>query len=452
MTNPIRMVRTCAAIIAAGALLLLPACDTVDRLLEAENPGAIGEEQLNDPALIEILVNSVTGELTSMYDDPLIWRGSMFTDEQITGVNWEATARLNLRVIRFDEGDADGMFSALSSYRFIADSVSGRLRNLLEDPGSDARLAQVLAHAGYSYTLMGEYMCEATINVGNTIYSPSELAAFAIPRFEEAIQIGTAAGSDGDDIVNLARVGLARAALLAGDNQKVMSAAAQVSDDFAWWVEYADQIAENEMQGNVSGANHNLGMHPHFLNGTFGDQDLIATQTDPRIQHTTRWTTGHNALTKLYKPYQSLPYSEFDPNAIIANGVTPDLYDDDTDIQLASYVEAMHHYYEAAGPNGTGPLGTTLDFVNSRRAFGHQDPVNLTGNDLMAELREQRGRDLFLGGFRLGDLRRWKANGVGDFFPTGVHPTDGWGPYGDATCYPLPSSEYEGNPNIRGGG
>jgi hypothetical protein len=445
------MVRTGAAIFAVGALLALPACDTVDRLLEAENPGAIGEEQLNDAALIDILVNSVTGQLTALYDDPFIWRGSMFTDEQITGVNWEATARLNLRIIRFDEGDADGMFSAMSSYRFIADSVSGRLRNLLEDPGSDWRLAQVLAHAGYSYTLMGEVMCEATINVGSEIYSPSELAAFAIPRFEEAIQVGTAAGSDGADIVNLARAGLARAALLMGDDQKVMSAAAQVPANFDWWVEYADQIADNAMQGNVSGANHNLGMHPRFLNGIFGDQDIIATQTDPRIQHSTRWTTGHNALTKLYKPYQPMSYSEFNPNAVIANGVTPVLFDDDTDIKLASYIEAMHHYYEAAGPNGTGPEGSTLDFVNSRRAFGNQDAVNLTGDALMTELREQRARDLFLGGFRLGDLRRWKDNGVGDFFPTGDHVTDGpsWGNYGDATCFPLPSSEYEGNPNIR---
>jgi hypothetical protein len=287
--------------------------------------------------------------------------------------------------------------------------------------------------------------------VGSEIYSPSQLAGFAIPRFEQAIQIGTAAGSGGAAVVNLARVGLARAALLAGDDQKVMSAAAQVTPGFAWWVEYADQINDNTMNARVSGANHALGVHPHFLNAPFGTQDIVAEQTDPRIQHTTRWTTGHNALTKLYKPYQSLPYSEFDPNAVIADGVTPELYDDDTDIKLASYVEAMHHYYEAAGPNGTGPEGSTLDFVNSRRAFGNQPPVNLRGDALMAELREQRSRDLYLGGFRLGDLRRWNDQGLGNFFPTGDHVTDGpsWGQYGDATCYPLPSSEYEGNPNIR---
>jgi hypothetical protein len=453
MSNSLKAFRRSALVLAAGAFLAA-GCDTVDKLLEAENPGAISEGQLSDVALIEVLVNSVGGELTSLYDDPFIWRGSMFTDEQITGINWEQTARLNLRVIRFDEGDADGMFSAMSAYRFIADSVSGRLRNLLPqlqpaaDPAKDRRMALVLAHAGYSYTLMAEVMCEATINVGDKIYSPKELAELAIPRFEEAISIATAVGSSANDVLNLARTGLARAALLAGNNAKVMSAAQNVPASFTWWVEYKDQIADNNHQGLVTGANHALGVHPKFLNGPFGTQDIVATQTDPRIQHTTRWTTGHNALTKLYKPYQGLSYSEYN-GQVQASGGKPVLYDDDTDIKLASGLEAMHHYYEAAGPNGTGPLGSTLDFVNARRAFGNQTPVNLTGADLMAELREQRGRDLYFGGFRLGDLRRWKANGVGDFFPKGTHPNPEWGPYGDATCYPLPSSEYEGNPNIR---
>jgi len=451
MRNSFGAFRRGAAIVLAAAFLGT-ACDTVDRLLEARNPGAISEDQVNDAALVDILVNSVIGQLTAFYDDPFIWRGSMFTDEQITGINWEQTARLNLRVIRFDEGDADGMFSAASSYRFIADSVSGRLRNLLPsinaDPASDRRLALVLAHAGYSYTLMAEVMCEATINVGSQIYSPMELAELAIPKFEEAITIATAAGSSGTAVLNLARTGLARAALLAGQNAKVMSAATNVPFDFAWWVEYLDQVADNNHQGLVTGANHALGMHPRFLSGPFGTQDLVASQTDPRVQHTSRWTTGHNALTKLYKPYQGLSYSEYN-GATIATGGTPVLFDDDTDIKLASGLEAMHHYYEAAGPNGTGPLGTTLEFVNSRRAYGNQAAVSLSGDALMAELRDQRGRDLFFAGYRLGDLRRWKANGVGDFFPTGTHPNPEWGPYSDATCYPLPNSEYEGNPNIR---
>lgn len=429
-----------------GVALAAGACSTVDQLLEAENPGAVDESLLNNAALVTVLVNSVTGALNAWYDDPFIWRGSMFTDEQITGVNWENTARLSQRIVQYDQGDPNAMFGAASRYRFMADSVSGRLRVLLENPQSDRRLALVLAHAGYSYTLMAEVMCEATIDVGADIYSPVQLAQFAITRFEEAIQVATAANAN--DVLNMARVGLARAALLAGEDAKVMAAASQVSPDYVYWVEYDQEVSTNTMYTGISGSNHRIGVHPNFLQGTFGEQNLVATQTDPRIQHTPNWTTGHNALTRLYKPFQSLPYSGY-TGAVQAEGETPILYEPGTNIKLASYLEAMHHYYEAAGPSGTGPEGTTLEFVNARRAFGNQDPVNLSGDALMAELRDQRGRDLYLGGFRLGDLRRWKAQGIGDFFPSGEHPTPEWGQYGNAECFPIPLSEYVGNPNIR---
>lgn len=60
-----------------------------------------------------------------------------------------------------------------------------------------------------------------------------------------------------------------------------------------------------------------------------------------------------------------------------------------------------------------------------------------------------------MGGFRLGDLRRWTVfdpgNGMqsgGSYFPTGAHPNSEWGNYEDWTCYPIPLSEYTGNPNL----
>ena len=448
----IQAFRRSAVVIVAGLAIGAVSCSSVDELLEAENPGAINEAQLNDAALIDVLTNSVVGAITNIFHDPLIWRGSMITDEQISGINWEGTARISQRILPYTAGDANAMFGGLSRYRYMADSVASRFRTLLPTPDKDRRMALVLAHAGYAYTLMAEYMCEATINVGDRIYTPTELVDFAIPRFEEAITVATAVGSSATDVLNLARTGLARAALLKGDKAKVMAAAAAVPQNFVWWIQYLDQVADNSMQGNVTGANHNLGVHPRWVNGTFGDQNLRSTQTDPRIQHMPSWRLGHNALTKLYTPYQSLPYGEFDRTRTIAAGTTPLLYDDDTDIRYASGIEAMHHYYEAAGPNGTGPMGSTLDFVNARRAFGNQAAVTLTGDALMAELRTQRFKDNFMGGLRLGDLRRYAAQGINDpmhTFPTGQHPNVEWGNYGDATCWPLPINEFVGNPNIR---
>lgn len=440
--------RRVAAVAFAAALIY--GCDTVDELLEANNPAQIREDQLNDETLANVLVNSVIGALTSAYDGTIIWIGSLPTDEQVSGINWPETKDLGRRVLPYDADDAENMFDALSEFRFMADSVTSRLRTLLENPNSDRRLALTLAYAGYAYTFMAEYMCEATINVGAEIYTPNQLAQMAVDRFEEAIAVATAAGSTANDVKNLAYVGLARAHTAAGNKQAVMDAAAQVPSDFIWWVEYKDQVNTNDMRGNVTGGNHNLGVHPRFLSafGTYGDTIPIAAQTDPRIQFNPVGRRGHDGQTLLYTPYQSLSYSGY-TGTLQTDAVKPILYELDTDIRLGSYLDAMHNYYEAAGPNGTGPEGTTLEFVNKRRAAGNQAAVNLSGDELMAELREQRGRDLFLGGFRLGDLRRWKAQGVGDFFPTGTHPNPVMGQYGTAECFPLPIQEYIGNPNIK---
>src|SRR5262245_62588581 len=273
-----------AVLLATGLIVGAVSCSSVDDLLEAENPGAISEDQLNDAALISVLTNSVTGALTAIYSDPIIWRSSMLTDEVVQGINWEGTARTSQRIVAYNDEGPDPVFAGISRYRFLADSISTRLKNLVKDPTKDRNLALVLAHAGYSYLFLAENMCEATINLSAKAYTPDELAGFAIPRFEEAIKIGGAmANASGDSIRNLARTGLARTYLLMGNKAKVMEVAKDVPANFNWWVEYKINVVSNGLQGQVTGANHNMGVHPRWLNGTWLTQNLIATQTDPRL-------------------------------------------------------------------------------------------------------------------------------------------------------------------------
>lgn len=426
------------------------ACSTIDGILDVNNPEELDEGLLNDSTLVGVLLNGVIGDFQDMYSDPFIWRGSMFTDEQVTGINWEQTARLNQRIIQFDEGDADLMFSALSRARQQADTLIGRLQGgLSSSPTDDPRLATAFAYAGYSYIVLGDAMCEATVNVGAEIYEPLELYQFAVDRFLEGLPIAAAAGET--ELVDLMNVGLSRAYLNLGQSAEAMAAAALVPTAFVKWVEYSetDDRTYNILEARVTGANHALGVHPTFVAGgpsNFGTQDLDAMLTDPRVQHEPSWQTGHNALTQLYRPKSGLMFSNYNGETFAAGG-DPAVYLRGTDIAMASYVEAMHNYYEAAGPSGTGPLGTTLDFVNARRAVGNEGAVSLTGDALMDELRFQRGKDLFMAGYRLGDLRRWLRQGD-DLFPSGAHVNDQWGDYGTATCFPLPKEEFEGNPNI----
>lgn len=432
-------------------LAFLGGCDAVDKLLVVANPDELQEGAVNETALIPVLVNSVEGAMVDVLDYYQIWIGSMFTDQQITGVNWEQTARLSQRIVQYNEGDADGMFSNIHDLRAMADSVVGRFKGgLLEDANSNWRTAYAQAYAGYAYIMLADNMCESTINVGETIYQPMDLYGMAVERLEDALSL---AGSAGDsDIQNLARAGLARAHLNLGNYSQVVSYAQQVATDFQWWVLYAGDDNQdapgNNMFSNVQGSNHRIGVHPHFLAGgpdKFLENDLEPYLTDPRVQHYPYWRTGHNVLSPLYTPYQGLRYSGYNGQTI-ASGGEPAAYTRGDDILLADYMSARHDMMEAIDAQGSDAAGV-LAFVNERRAVGNQAAVTLSGSALTMELRDQRGRDLFLGGFRLADLRRWLRGGT-DMFPSGTHPTEEWGSYGSATCFPMPVEEYEGNPNI----
>src|SRR5690606_33195707 len=200
-----RALRRGRLILAAGAVLAIGACSTVDELLEANNPDAIREDQLDDETLADVLTNSVIGQLALEYGEPVLWNGSLPTDEQVSGINWPTTQDLGVRKLPYDVGPANDMFRALSRVRFMADSIATRLNTLLEEPGSDERMAVVLAYGGYAYTLLAEYMCEATINVGAERYQPQQLAEMAIAKFQAAIPVAQAAGAD--DVLNLAYTG-----------------------------------------------------------------------------------------------------------------------------------------------------------------------------------------------------------------------------------------------------
>lgn len=435
---------------AAGMVVATAAC-SFDEVLTVDNPDELIEASLNNPRFVDVLVASVVGDFAEALDDPFIWRGSMFTDETLTGINWEQTARLNERIVQFDEGDADLMFTEISRARVQGDSVSGRLKNLLDDPSTDERLAKTLAFAGYSYILMADAMCEAAINGEATLRSPVDLYGVAVQRFQEALPIAQASGAT--EIENLIYVGLSRAHLNLGNYNDVVTNAQQVPEDFRYYAEYsdADPAVENVLAGRTQGSNHSLSVHPKFLanpNEYGTDYDQTPDLTDPRVQHDAAWRFGHNQLTQIYTPFAPLMWSTYNGETLADGGSPSDLRteNDGADIAFASGLEAMHNMMEAMDAQSPGSAAVQ-DFVNDRRAFGNQAAVTLTGAALTDELRNQRGRDLFLAGYRLGDLRRWLRNGD-DLFPTGQHPVTEWGSYGTATCFPLPLEEYEGNENL----
>ena len=474
-----------AVSVAAGTILAFATgCNFTDELLNVENPGAITIEALNDPALLAVQVAGVIDAHQTAYSWNLEY--TMYpTDEVITGLNWEGYARVNQRIISYLEGITDNTFERGSKALRMANDVAERIRVwAADDPATDfnEELATSLVFAGYSAIGLGETMCQTVISPNpddpsSTVLSQLETYAVALPYLNEALTVALAAGED--DIANLARTGLARVYLGLGDWGNAGTFANQVPMGFSWWMDYVDiSGGRNPLQNTSHGGNFTLGIHPQFtglhpsFDGTgftFLDNDIIAPQTDPRIQHATKDRTGHNGLTPLYKLFQGLRYSQYQGETLApldavtcpnCTGIDGDDFEDfllanrETDILLADYTEAQHHLHEALAMQ-SGNDAAVLTFVNARRAVGNQAPVTLSGQALITELRNQRARDLFMGGFRLPDLRRWTrfdaGNGPfasGSYFPTGIHANVQWGAYDVWTCFPIPLSEYEGNQNL----
>jgi hypothetical protein len=124
---------------------------------------------------------------------------------------------------------------------------------------------------------------------------------------------------------------------------------------------------------------------------------------------------------------------------------------------LASYKEARLYIAEASAR--TGDLATARQLINQMHTEANIpafDPGGTTSQDsVTAQVIEERRRELFTeGGHRLNDQRRFRGTKwnipfkgeAGSIFPTGVDATGL--PYGTTTCFPLPTVEVIGNPNI----
>jgi len=427
----VRTMRRAAAVAVLGIALPVGACN---ELLSVENPGAIQDGQLNDPILGETIVQSVVSDFQRMYGD-LAYYSAVITDEAVTGHNFETIKEMDLRIAKPNNGTLNGdIYTPLQRARFGGDSLSGRLRTIFGDTASKSLgMARSLAYGAYANMLLGEFMCEAPVDPASAPLGWDELMSRAIERYDEAIAIAGAYKADGgnqasaDSIIYLASVGAARASLNLGDFPGAISYASGVPADFQFQIPHSKEkdYLENPFQGATTGNNRNLGVDVsfRFLN-------------DLRVTHTATSRTGHNGLTLLWTPFQPPSFGEWAPDA-----EAPFL--DTTPIRFSSGLEARYILAEAGGATQE-----TVDFINERRKVGDPAASDITtADDVMAELRDQRRRDFYLDGHRLGDLRRYIKLYSIDEFPSGQHPNAEWGNYGTQQCFPLPDNETIGNPN-----
>ncbi|HWL40061.1 MAG TPA: RagB/SusD family nutrient uptake outer membrane protein [Gemmatimonadaceae bacterium] len=407
--------------------------------LKATNPGAVEETDVTNPANISIIANAPIYGYQLAYTDVTYWNGQL-TDELFNRAVFVEEGQIDRRELYSDMSYINAfIYGPAQRARYLGEDAARRLKDILADSASrDIRVARSLAYAGHSYILLGETMCVTPIDLGVPKTS-AQIFGDAITNFDEAIAIATAARAHlqaqpvpnanaiaaTDSVRFFALVGAARAALNRNDKPAAIAYANQVPAAFVFRAYYTDNTAQ---QRNRTYERLTVGSNANLLNTPFE-----AMTTDPRVPRI-GGTTARAGI-----PLSPPSYSTY--SATVAGAAFAPIMS----VRIASGLEAEYIRAEAEGPTPA-----TLIFVNARRSANGQTATAVVGDELMAELRDQRSRDFYLDGHRLGDLRRYKEFYNVDLFPSGPYPGSTSGAVYDPniTCWPLPTNEINGNPNI----
>lgn len=349
--------------------------------------------------------------------------GGLVSDELWTGAARLQTKRLAARVFASTDDINANFFAPLSLAIASNENAIGALQGGA-GAATDLNLARASMNMGFALELMAETMCAGVIQGGPQL-SDTQLLDSAITRFTNAVTVATAAGSAGASILNASNVGLARAYLQKGDYTKASQAAALVPASFSVNVVTSASTSTQATLGN------------QMYGSTVGGQ-IVAPE---------RYRVGDTRLpSDSSRPGNTLNGVKYVAQAKFNSYGDP--------IRLASSLEAQYIAAEAA-LHGSGSTAAALALIGTRRTAGGQGAY-AGGTDslsVITELLNQRARDFWLEGKKLGDLRRNPSVAVASVltdpkdFPFYV-PNKTPPAFGSTFCAPIPPQETNANPNF----
>lgn len=396
----------------ACSALALNACSDV---LDVEYPGRIPTGQLDDPTLASVLAGSVLGDFECAYSN-YTGGSAVHSDEyetsnsNIPGALWGErgiTAGEDSYVTDPCEGGYFSIQRTLHTARFQSEQVFTKLSNWTDEQVTNRALlmAQVRTYGAYSYLLMGETFCAVAFD-GGAQQPPSAALELARTQFLEAITLAQQAGSA--EMVNLARVGLARAEMNLQNWAAAQAAAELVPEGFL----------VNAGRGSDNARRWNKLFRSADQQGAYVIADAYRVMNDPRVLVVDAGRPAFNPTIDLWvtTKYTSLA----------------------SPIRIASYEEAQLIRAEAMIQQGQFAAGMAV--INAARADAGLGALNAANQaEALAHLIEERRRELsFEGGHRLNDLLRYDIP-----WKVGSNPYTGR-PYGQTTCWPHPTKEVNG--------
>ena len=480
MTNPMNS-RGFIARALVGASLLgavsLAACDQ-NKLLTAPTPDVVQPQDIASKAALPSAFAAAVGDFQLAYaggyggqfplldyNEGLAQITALMSDEMLNAETYNTRIEVDRRATTIINTTTLQTFQDAQRARATADLVAERYRDL--DPENPKR-AEAQALAAFMYVLFAEDYCNGVptsrvLPAGTFEYgapqSGTQLLTTAVAKFDSAITVATAAGSEGSQALNLAMLGKGRALLDLGQYAQAAAAVAQVPSSFAYLIEHSETtgrqnnaffafnylearftISDNEGANGLPFVSLNDPRAPVFAAGdVFGDS----------------YALGFDGSTPLFFTTKYRDYSSPTPLAIGAE---------------ARLIEA-----EAA--LSVGDLGTFLAKLNEARASAltypsdpgttspdqpSPDPLTLADIPVTAAGRvdllfRERALTLFLTGHRVGDLRRLTYQYGRDpetVWPTGPYqennPDKQGTNYGNDVNLPIPQEE-SNNPQFTGG-
>ncbi len=296
----------------------------------------------------------------------------------------------------------------------------------LDLPNAGSNIAYARAHhaIGWGYIHMAEHFCSGVVVSGPEL-STAQMLDSAITHLTTANTLGTAINNaEGLALARAALVGRARAKLQAGQKPGALADANAVPAGFVYNNTYVDDISSRNRLGNriwqfIADRGSNAVPPAYRID-------------DPRLP----WRVAPSNLLPqdaAYSVDRGVPYA-------IQNKYTGF----GSPMRLASKLEAD---YIAAEAQGTAAM---LDLIQARRAANGQPAYGGDTGDaaVLTEFEDQRALEFYLEGKRLGDMRRNGAAVRNVPVPGATYWKPGFAPVGNQTCYPIPRTERDNNPNL----